>query len=432
MTFRDLLARFLLAASTLYLTTLLPGALAAPVPPTYTVLFTHIEDSTPGGPLGSPQSRQQYLLYRSRLIGMAHLASDSGVPWSLQPDWKILEAALIYEDSTLMGSTNDKNFLRYLKEDLGVVIDPHSHENYGYNYTDVAHLLDSLGVGATTVIGGHIWDPDLPQFQEWDRFRVPVQGQRYPGAWWRGAILMGSGTPNHVNDPVVSGVWRPQDRYHYFVHDPGGNIAAIGQYRGTIECIPELIELYRTGVVSTEFMLTSSYHIRPSLITSPGGLAVIADSVIAPVLALRDAGLCVPTDFTSLVATWEIVFGARGFIHDAGAPAGIESGASPTPEPIRFDRCYPNPCAAQTAIEFALTRPARVRLAVFDASGREVARLVDGRKAPGRHTVPWTAGGLASGVYFYRIEERGPADGSGGSGGEAGGSARAGKIVVRR
>ena len=31
-----------------------------------------------------------------------------------------------------------KNLLRFLKEDRGVVIDPHSHEHRGYNYTDVA------------------------------------------------------------------------------------------------------------------------------------------------------------------------------------------------------------------------------------------------------------------------------------------------------
>jgi hypothetical protein len=402
------------------------AALATPVPPVYTVLFTHIEDNTPGGPLGSPQSRQQYLLYRSRLIGMATLARDSGVPWSLQPDWKILEAALIYEDSTLMASTNDKNFLRYLKEDLGAVIDPHSHENYGYNYTDVARLLDSLGVGATTVIGGHIWDPALPQFQEWDRFRVPVQGEHFPIAWWRGDILMGSGTPNHVNDPVVSGVWRPRDRYHYFMHDPDANIAAIGQYRSTIECIPELVALYTNGVVSTEFMLTSSYHIRPALITSTGGLAVIADSVIAPVLALRDAGLCVPTDFSSLVATWATVFGARGFIYDANAPAGIEPGAAAPPDPVGPLRCFPNPAPAATVIEFVLARPALVRLAIYDVAGREVARLVDGLEEPGRHAVPWVAGEAPAGVYFYRLEERG------GTGVESGAAVMRGKVVVDR
>ena len=211
MIIRRWIAKLLLASLCL-----LPAAARAEPPPVYEVLFTHIEDNTPAGTLGSAQSRQNYLLFRSKLISMANLARDSGVPWSLQPDWKFLEAALLFEDATLTQNTNNKNLLRYLKEDLAVVIDPHSHENGGYNYTDVAHLLDSLGVGSTTVIGGHIWDPTLPQFQEWDRFRVHVEGEKYPGALWRGDILMGSGTPNHVNDPVVSGVWKPRDRDHYF------------------------------------------------------------------------------------------------------------------------------------------------------------------------------------------------------------------------
>src|SRR5687767_3992582 len=35
--------------------------------PVYAVLFTHIEDATPGGTLGTVQSRNNYLLYRGGL-----------------------------------------------------------------------------------------------------------------------------------------------------------------------------------------------------------------------------------------------------------------------------------------------------------------------------------------------------------------------------
>jgi flagellar hook assembly protein FlgD len=50
-----------------------------------------------------------------------------------------------------------------------------------------------------------------------------------------------------------------------------------------------------------------------------------------------------------------------------------------------------------------------VRLEVFDAKGRLVDVLIDGRACPaGVHTVPWNgegrAGGrVSSGVYFYRF-----------------------------
>ena len=329
---------------------LFPRILLAQVPPVYVVLFTHIEDNTPVGTLGSQQSRQQYMLYRSRLIDMATLARNYNTPWSLQPDWKFLLAALLYEDSTIIPTTNNKNLLRYLKEDLGAVLDPHSHENNGYNYTDVAHLLDSLGVGGTTVIGGHIWDPSLPQFQGWDRFRVPVSGLRYPWALWRGNILMGSGTPNHVNDPIVSRVWRPQDRYHYFVHDSAANIAAIGQFRGTIEDIRELNSLYRNGTVPPHFMLTSSYHIKPATITRTGGIAAIEDSVIRPVVALRDSGMAALTNFSALIGTWQNAFNSRGYIYDARNPTEVEPDVSHPHASFALEQCFPNPFNPLTII----------------------------------------------------------------------------------
>ncbi len=371
-------------------------------PPVQVVLFTHIEDNTPGGTLGSTQNRQSYLTWRSRLIGVAHLMHDNGLPWSLQPDWKILRCALLYEDAALMQTTNGKNLFRYLREDIGSVIDAHSHEGSGYNYTDVAHLIDSLGVEPTTVIGGHVWDPALPQFQAWDRYRVPVSGEHYPWAVWRGDILMGSGTPNHVNDPVVSGVWRPQDRDHYFVDDVNANIVAIGQYKGTIEAIPELAALYQSGAVGTPFMLTSSYAIRPAVIQRADGLISIADSVVTPIVAWRDVNMIVPTDFTALVETWRTAFGSRGYIYDAET---LPTDANVFDRPAAvLEPAFPNPFPAATALGFTVQRATRIRLAIYDVCGREVAELVDGTRQPGRYTSHWHAPGMASGVYLCRLQ----------------------------
>lgn len=380
---------------------LIPHMAQAQPPPVQVVLFTHIEDNTPGGLLGSAQNRQSYMTWRSRLIGVGTLMHDHGLPWSLQPDWKILECALLYEDSTVMQTTNGKNLFRYLHEDLGTIIDPHSHENGGYNYTDVAHLIDSLGVEPTTVIGGHVWDPSLPQFQEWDRYRVPVPGQRFPWALWRGDILMGSGTPFHVDDPVVSGVWQPQDRDHYFTHDGQANIAAIGQYKGTMEDIPELAALYQSGAVGTPFMLTSSYGIRPLTIQRPDGLVSIADSVVAPMTAWRDLGMVMPTDFTALVETWRSAFGSRGFFYDAETPA-TDASVFDSP-PARLEPSFPNPFRAAVALPFTVSRAGWVRLTIYDVDGRRVAAVVNEAKAPGRYSPSWSARGLSSGVYFCEL-----------------------------
>jgi hypothetical protein len=216
-----------------------------------------------------------------------------------------------------MASTGGVNVFQYVKNTLGVAIDPHSHEGGGYNYTDVAYLLERLGVGGSTVIGGHVWDPAYPQFQEWDRFRAPIAGRRYPMALWRGDILMGSGTPNHVNDPIISGLWRPRDRFHYFEDDPGGNIAAVGAFRSDVAGISELVSLVKSGRAPANCMLTASYGIRPAdFIGAGANAAAIETSVLLPLSTLRSTGDVELTTFTELVASWRQRVGGRACTFD--------------------------------------------------------------------------------------------------------------------
>ncbi len=64
----------------------------------------------------------------------------------------------------------------------------------------------------------------------------------------------------------------------------------------------------------------------------------------------------------------------------------------------------PNPFNPATTIPFTLAEDGRVRLRIFDARGRLVAQPMDAELAAGRHEVPFTAVGLPSGAYFYRVE----------------------------
>ncbi|MBU0517954.1 T9SS type A sorting domain-containing protein [bacterium] len=64
---------------------------------------------------------------------------------------------------------------------------------------------------------------------------------------------------------------------------------------------------------------------------------------------------------------------------------------------------YPNPFNPTTTISFTLELGSNVELAVFDVSGREVARLVDGYRNAGSHEVNFDASHLSSGVYIYRL-----------------------------
>ncbi len=49
----------------------------------------------------------------------------------------------------------------------------------------------------------------------------------------------------------------------------------------------------------------------------------------------------------------------------------------------------------------------RVTLAVYDALGREVARLVDGERPAGRYEVVLDGAGLPSGLYLVRLTAEG-------------------------
>lgn len=80
---------------------------------------------------------------------------------------------------------------------------------------------------------------------------------------------------------------------------------------------------------------------------------------------------------------------------------------SPAPHSFSLAQNYPNPFNPQTSIEFDLQKDARVELTVFDLTGREVAKLIDGKVASGKHRVTFAASGLPSGVYIYELRTDG-------------------------
>ena len=74
-----------------------------------------------------------------------------------------------------------------------------------------------------------------------------------------------------------------------------------------------------------------------------------------------------------------------------------------------LDQNAPNPFNPSTVVRFALAHDGEIDLRVYDAAGREVARLAHGRASKGAHAVRWTPSKLASGVYFYILKTEGGA-----------------------
>ena len=66
-------------------------------------------------------------------------------------------------------------------------------------------------------------------------------------------------------------------------------------------------------------------------------------------------------------------------------------------------RAAPNPARGATTLSFTLDRSGPVRLAVFDALGREVAVLADGARVAGDYEAALSAARLAPGLYLARL-----------------------------
>jgi len=84
-------------------------------------------------------------------------------------------------------------------------------------------------------------------------------------------------------------------------------------------------------------------------------------------------------------------------------PEGVADQVVNLPARFSLEQNYPNPFNPKTGVRFQVPGVSDVKLTVFDLLGREVAVLVNERKAAGSYEVGFDGSGLASGVYMYRL-----------------------------
>ncbi len=114
------------------------------------------------------------------------------------------------------------------------------------------------------------------------------------------------------------------------------------------------------------------------------------------------AGQLVMTSSANTPASTRIRIEDRGEM----PPAPPHPGAS-TPEQkpreFRLDQNSPNPFNPSTSISYTLPVHSLVNLRIYDLLGRVISTLVNTIEEPGEHIVRWDAGGVPSGIYFYRL-----------------------------
>ncbi len=86
----------------------------------------------------------------------------------------------------------------------------------------------------------------------------------------------------------------------------------------------------------------------------------------------------------------------------------IDDNGDKVPNEFSLFQNYPNPFNPSTTIKYQIPKAGLVKLKVYDALGREVARLVNEVQSPGNYSVQFGNNsniGLTSGVYFYKLTE---------------------------
>ncbi|MBK6765742.1 MAG: T9SS type A sorting domain-containing protein [bacterium] len=79
----------------------------------------------------------------------------------------------------------------------------------------------------------------------------------------------------------------------------------------------------------------------------------------------------------------------------------------PAPAEAVLHQNYPNPFNPSTTISFAVAKDGHAKIEVFDVNGRMIRTLLDHDITRGQHAVRFDGTGLASGVYFAKLETAG-------------------------
>lgn len=124
----------------------------------------------------------------------------------------------------------------------------------------------------------------------------------------------------------------------------------------------------------------------------------------AMVVEDADLGEGVVALFVTVVGPADLLaVGTSGGSADAAEGEAVVAFEAPLPEVFSLAAAYPNPLRQIATVRFEAPQAATVRVVVYDALGREVARLVDAPVEAGRHQATFVSDGLPSGTYLLRM-----------------------------
>jgi hypothetical protein len=339
--------------------------------------FTSYEDST------------TFVTLRALIRQLADTVRTKGAKWDWQSDWRFLSGVLKYDRGD--ASTRGVNIVRWLADSnrAAIEVTPHAHETT-YNYADVAHLFDSVGVRAALVVGGYTYNG--PQATNggrttgytWDSLAHGLQGRVFTWTTWTPQILWGgasgslSGT-SHSSDLNTLGVWKPQSTTNFFTHDASKTLTVLGNgyaphvdsttsVDSIVNQIVSVLDSLQSGLLPAGKMYTYSIDIHQKYYTSSGYIAKVGQ-LIDRLQSYVRSGRLVWATHTEKVQAWQTRYSSLPNYYpytegmavpsSSSSPSGSTtslpaSGSSTSLPPSSItSRVYPNPASSTVTVELS-------------------------------------------------------------------------------
>ncbi len=229
---------------------------------------------------------------------------------------------------------------------------------------------------------GALWVGDVGE-DAFEEINLIEAGGNYGWSMMEGTTCFAAYFP--CEKPTIAPVW---------MYEHGGGAAVTGGYVYRGAALPSLVGKYIYG----DFVQGQVWALTPGAST---GEAPVNELLVASDLNISSFG----EDAAGELYVVSFSNGRFYRLRDATA-SGVEQ-----EQPGRHARLAlngPNPFDARTSLRFETARAGRVRLAVYDLLGREVAVLFDAVVPPmTTHEVTFDASALPAGLYLGRLEAGG-------------------------
>ena len=73
------------------------------------------------------------------------------------------------------------------------------------------------------------------------------------------------------------------------------------------------------------------------------------------------------------------------------------------PNKFELSQNYPNPFNPTTRIDFSLPEQSKIRIIIYDVTGKEIKTIINEIQPAGYYTINFSSENLSSGIYFYRL-----------------------------